>query len=206
MYLRRLENHGAAGLAEWREMWNEEVLPRLRSLRPLAGQGICTEEQPDGTVITALPVPSAPVSADAPAAERDAYDSYFKLTLSVSAVNGEPVHTVTVADGATGGDSFAVVNGYSSYRLPPYTQTVNAETVFYLKYTPAVYGSGGAVVSSATMNIGSVVSSGGSTPELPSGNGAYVQLGRVLWRNGAPRTVQDFTAGVADVRWYVSCY
>ena len=206
MYLRRLSDSGDAGLAEWREMWNEEVLPGLRSLRPLAGRGICTEEQPDGTVINALPAPSAPTAEAAPAAERDAYDSYFKLTLSVSAANGVPVHTVTIADGATGGDSIAVVNGHSSYRLAPYVENVAEDRVFYLKYTPAVYGSGGAVVSSATMNIGSVASSGGSAPELPSGGGVYVQLGRVLWNGGAPRTVQDFTAGVADVRWYVSCY
>ena len=43
---------------------------------------------------------------------------------------------------------------------------------------------------------------------LPAGgtDGAfYTQLGRVLWNDGKPRVVQDFSAGVADVRWYAGC-
>ena len=83
---------------------------------------------------------------------------------------------------------------------------IDEDRLFFLKYTPAVYGSGGAVVSSATMEIGSKNSSGGGL-ELPQGDGGcYVQLGRVLWSSGTPRVIQDFTGGVADVRWYVSCF
>ena len=51
MYLKQLFGSGAAGFAEWRDMWNGEILPYLRSLRPLAGHGIRTEEKADGTVI-----------------------------------------------------------------------------------------------------------------------------------------------------------
>ena len=203
MYLKQLLGSGTAGFAEWRDMWNWEIIPYLRTLRPLAGHGICTEEKADGTMINATTVPG--ITADPGPAAGEPYRSYFKLTLGSVSSGGEIVPTVTVADGATGGSSIAVLNGYSSYRLPPYVETVTEDRLYYLKYTPAVYGSGGAVVSGASMNISSVVSSGGSTPTLPAGSGAYVQLGRVLWSAGTPRVVQDFTAGVADVRWYVSC-
>lgn len=205
MYLKRLFEHGIAGADEWRDLWNREILPHLRSLRPVAGPGVRIEQKAGGTVIAAAPVTGT--GAARPAAERELYDSYFKLKLAASAGSGgATTHTVTVADGATGGDSLAVVNGYRSYRLEPYAETVSGDRLFFLKYTPAVYGSGGAVVSSATMEIGSQAVSGGGM-ELPQGDGAcYVQLGRVLWSAGAPRVVQDFTGGVADVRWYVSCH
>ena len=183
-------------------MWNREILPYLRGLRPLTGRGLYTEQKTGGTTFNLLSVPAA--APPRPAAAEAAYDSYFKLTLSNA--SGGSACTVTVADGATGGNSFAVVNGCSSYVLAPHVENVTGDRLFYLKYTPAVYGSTGAVVSSATMAIGSTVASGGGLT-LPRGDGAcYVQLGRVLWSGGSPRAVQDFTAGVADVRWYVSCY
>ena len=206
MYLKQLLKSGFDGIAEWRDMWNNEILPYLRSLRPLAGHGICTEEKADGTVINATAAPTAAAETET-VVERALYNSHFKLTLDSFSSGGSVTYTVTVADGATGNYSRATVNCYNSYILPPYTETVAEDRLFYLKYTPAVYGSGGAVVSSATMNSGSLVSSGGSALRLPQGDGAcYIQLGRVLWSSGTPQVVQDFTAGVADVRWYVSCW
>ena len=131
-----------------------------------------------------------------------AYSGYF--TLSVAGSTASTI-TVGIADGATGSNSIAVVNGGTTYSLPPYTATVSGETVFCLAYTPAQYNSGGALVSSATMAISSVP---GDT--LPSGgtSGAYyMQLGRVVGSSGAElRVVQDHTAGVAYFNWYQNCW
>ena len=193
MYLKRLDG---GGFSEWRSMWDREILPYLRSLRPVAGPGVRIDRRPGGTLIRVVPS-----SATAPAGAKAAtYDSYFKLTLSAAENGG---HLVTIADGATGGNSVAVVNGYTVYTVPPYTESVSADRLFFLKYTPAVYWNDGSVHTPATLEIGS-----SGTMILPSGgtDGAfYTQLGRVLWNDGKPRVVQDFSAGVADVRWYAGC-
>ena len=128
------------------------------------------------------------------------YESYFTLTWD-SANN-----IVTIADGATGGDSVAVANGWDLYTLAPKSFAItNNYYLFYLKYTPAKYNSAGSLISSASMSIEADASPGG-VPSLPSGDGSfYVQLGRLLWVSGAPKIVQDFTGGVADVRWYIKC-
>ncbi len=199
MQLRRLnESSPLRTVAAWREMWNGEVLPYLRSLAVVAGSGIAVRRHPAGTVVE---VSGAPVSAAAAAPPAAAgYNSYFKLTLS-SATSGEgTVHTVTIADGATGGDSLAVVNGYTLYSISPYTEAVTTDRCFFLKYTPAVYDDSGAVTP-ATLVIGS----GGELPSYLSTGCFYTQLGRVIFTGGVPSVVQDFTAGVADVRWYVKC-
>lgn len=197
MYLQRLFGSGFAGIDEWREMWNDDVLPYLRTLRPIAGPGILIEEKSDGMLIGA--VPGAPAVSPPPASAPE-YSSYFKLTLA----NTSGGAVVTVADGATGSDSIAVVNGGSTYTLPPYSETVSGARVFCLKYTPAQYNSGGAIVSGAQMVISSVEGS-----VLPSGgtSGAYyMQLGRVVGSSGGElRVVQDHTAGVAYFNWYVRC-
>ena len=198
MYLKQLVNGGLAGIAEWRAMWNQSVLPYLRGQRLVAGKGVRVSQRPAGTVIEVVDGYTAAGGATQPQSE--AYDSYFKLTLSGSENDG---HLVTIADGATGGNSVAVVNGYTVYTVPPYTESVSADRLFYLKYTPAVYWNDGSVETPAVLEIGS-----GATMTLPAGgtDGAfYTQLGRVLWNDGKPRVVQDFTAGVADVRWYAGC-
>ena len=192
MYLKQL----SGDFAEWKDMWNDEVLPYLRSLRPVAGPGVRIDRLPNGTVFRAA---REGVRAPANAAGK-AYDSYFKLTLA----DAGGVCSVTVADGATGSDSIAVVNGGSAYSIPPYTAPVSGATVCFLQYNPATYDSGGALVSGATMAISSIA---GST--LPSGgtSGAYyMQLGRVVGSSGGKlRVVQDHTAGVAQFPWFVRC-
>ena len=61
------------------------------------------------------------------------YESYFTLTWD-SANN-----IVTIADGATGGDSVAVANGWDLYTLAPKSFAItNNYYLFYLKYTPAI--------------------------------------------------------------------
>ena len=100
------------------------------------------------------------------------------------------------------------MNGYTVYRLPPYTETGEGARLFYLKYTPATYWNTGAVYTSATLEIASRGPEGSGALVLPDGgtDGAfYFQLGRVLWNNGSPRAIQDHTAGVAEVRWYAKC-
>ena len=197
MYLQRLYGSGLGGVDEWREMWNDEVLPYLHSLRPLAGPGTRIEERSDGTLITAIPNAAAAAS---PAAEAG-YSSYFKLTLADTSSGA----VVTVADGATGSDSIAVVNGGSTYALPPYSEVVSGARVFMLKYTPAQYGSDGAVVSGATMAISSVA--GGTLPSGGTSGAYYYQLGRVVASSGGElRVVQDHTAGVAQFQWFANCF
>lgn len=141
------------------------------------------------------------------AAETPGYSSYFKITVDPPA-SGAAV--VSVFDGGGDSRSYAVVNGGSTYALPPYTETVSGGALYLLKYTPAQYGSGGTVVSAATMVISSLHEAGGSFPALPDGgtSGAYYyQLGRVIWSGGsAPRVVQDHTAGVAQFQWFANCY
>ena len=192
MYLKQL----SYGFSEWKEMWNDEVLPYLRSLCPVAGPGVRIDRLPNGTVFHAV---RGDVRAPAGAAGKP-YDSYFKLTLAKIADDG---YLVTVADGATGGDSVAVVNGYTVYTVPPYTESVSADRLFYLKYVPAVYWNDGSVHTPATLEIES-----SDTMILPAGgtSGAfYTQLGRVLWNDGAPKAVQDFNAGVAQLLWFAQC-
>ena len=138
----------------------------------------------------------------------DGYNGYFKITVSPP-VSGAAV--VTIADGATGSNSIAVVNGGSAYSLPPYSETVSGGALYLLKYTPAQFGSGGAVVSGATMVVSSIHQSGGSLPALPDGgtSGAYYyQLGRVIWSGGttSPEAVQDHTTGVVQFNWFANCY
>lgn len=202
MFFKRLSLAGIPGVEEWRNMWNDEIVPHLKSLQPVAGPGIMIDRHPNGTVIRAVPAPGV-AAASPPAGE--SYSSYFKLTLAASDENGVTVHRVTIADGATGGNSVAVVNGYSTYTVPPYTETVSGDRLFFLKYRPAVYGPYGAVVTPATLTIDSIGADGAGALVLPDGgtdNAFYTQLGRVLWHDGSPETVQDFTAGTADVRWY----
>ena len=204
MFLRRL-NHGGR---EWRDMWNDEVLPYLRSLRPVAGPGLAIDRLPAGTVIRAVSAPAA--AAKSPSPSGDFYRSYFKLSLSSATADNVTTCTVTIADGATGGNSYAVVNGYTTYTLAPYTEAVTGDRLFFLKYTPAQYNASGSQIAAPTLVIASLGAAEGSSdfPSLPSGgtDGAYyMQLGRLLWNNGAPRVVQDFTGGVAEFRWYVKC-
>ena len=182
----------------WRSMWNEEVLPYLRSLHLTAGDGLRIDRRPAGTWIRALPGAAAGGSGAAAG-----YSSYFKL----SGARTSGGYTVTVADGATGGASTAVVNGGTTYSIAPYTETVNGDRLFFLKYTPAQY-TGGAETTPAALAIASLGPANGRFPLLPSGgtDGAYyMQLGRCLWNGGSPRIVQDFTAGVAEFNWYVNC-
>lgn len=54
MYLKQLFNAGFAGVTEWRTLWNQTVLPYLRSQRIIAGHGIRTRQMPAGTVIEAV--------------------------------------------------------------------------------------------------------------------------------------------------------
>ena len=133
------------------------------------------------------------------------YNSYFKLTLSTG-----DTPAITIADGATGSNSIAVVNGYTTYSIAPYTDPARTgrNALYFLMYTPVQYDSSGQPTSSgATLVISSLYATG-SSPSLPSGgtSGAYYyQLGRLLWSNGAAQVVQDHTAGVAEFRWYVKC-
>ena len=185
-------------------MWNDEVLPYLRSLRPVAGPGLAIDHLPAGTVIRAVSAPAA--AAQSSASNDDFYHSYFKLALE----NENGVFRVKIADGATGGNSYAVVNGYTAYTVAPYAETVTGDRLFFLKYTPAQYGSSGSQTAVPTLVIASLGPAEGSSgfPSLPSGgtDGAfYMQLGRLLWNSGAPKVVQDFTGGVAEFRWYVKC-
>ena len=205
MYLQQLYGSGLDGIDEWREMWNDEVLPYLRSLRPLAGPGTRAEQRSDGTLIRAVPAPSA--AAVPPV---DDYDSYFKLTLKRSGANNATTYTVRIADGATDGASLATVNSYRGYVVNPYEEvlTVGDDRLFFLDYTPAEYADY-RLVRAATLEIDSVGRDENDELVLPDGsqdNHCYMQLGRVLWKGGAPETVQDFKNGVADMRWYVRCF
>lgn len=200
MFLRRLNTGGR----EWRDMWNDEVLPYLLSLRPVAGPGLAIDRLPSGTVIRAVAVPAAAAQSTSPGG--DVYRSYFKLSLE----NGNGLFRVRIADGATGGNSYAVVNGYSTYAVAPYTETVAGDRLFFLKYTPAQYDASGAETAVPTLVIASLgpTEGDGAFPVLPSGGAGgayYMQLGRLLWNSGAPKVVQDFTGGVAEFRWYVKC-
>ena len=196
MYLKPLLNSGMAGFAEWREMWNDEVLPYLSGLRPVGGPGMRIDRGNGGTVFRTAP---STVPAAAPAAG-DGYSSYFKLTLADTSSGA----VVTVADGATGSNSIAVVNGGSTYSLPPYTETVAGARVFLLKYTPAQYNSNGGIASSATMVISSVA--GGTLPSGGTSGAFYYQLGRTVGSGAELRVVQDHTAGVAQFQWFANCF
>ena len=190
--------HYLASGGDWRSMWNEEVLPYLRSLQLTAGDGLRLDRRPAGTWIRALPGAGARGKGAGAG-----YSGYFKLSCAATAGGC----AVTIADGATGGASTAVVNGGTVYQIAPYTETVTGDRLFFLKYTPARY-AGGAESTPASLVIASLGPANGAFPVLPSGGtgGAYyMQLGRCLWNNGSPRIVQDFTAGVAEFNWYVNC-
>ena len=51
MYLKQIVNGGIAGIAEWRRMWNQDVLPYLRGARLIAGRGVRINRLPTGTVV-----------------------------------------------------------------------------------------------------------------------------------------------------------
>jgi len=186
---------------EWAAMWNRDVLPYLRSLRPVAGHGVRLDRMAAGTVIRVLPAAPGRVGGNGGPAE---YSGYFKLTLA----NTGGGYAVTIADGATGGDSTAVVNGGRVWSVAPYTEAVAGDRLFFLKFTPPEYDQYGVVTVPESLVIASLGPSGGVFPVLPDGgtDGAYyMQLGRLLWNSGAPRVVQDHTAGVAEFNWFVRC-
>ena len=192
--------------AEWKEMWNYDILPYLHDLRPVAGPGVRINHMPTGYIISLKNQDGGIVRSVSD--EAGSYNGNFKITLS-EPVSGAAV--VTIADGATGSNSTATVNGGSSYSLPPYSETISGGALYLLKYTPAQYGSGGAVVSSATMVVSSIHQSGAAFPTLPDGgtSGAfYYQIGRVIWSGGTtlPKVAQDHTAGAAQFGWFANCY
>lgn len=132
------------------------------------------------------------------------YSGYFTLSIA----SGSAGYAVTIADGATGGASTAVVNGGRVWSVAPYTEAVAGDRLFFLKFTPPEYDQYGAVTVPESLVIASLGPSGGVFPVLPDGgaDGAYyMQLGRLLWNSGAPRVVQDHTAGVAEFNWFVRC-
>ena len=51
MFLNRLFSSDFGGITEWKEMWNDEVLPYLRSERLVAGPGGRIDRRPAGTLI-----------------------------------------------------------------------------------------------------------------------------------------------------------
>ena len=51
MFLRYLLSGDFGGIAEWRKMWNDEVLPYLRAERLVAGPGVRLDRRPAGTLI-----------------------------------------------------------------------------------------------------------------------------------------------------------
>ena len=196
MYLEQLSK--SEDFAAWRKEWNDRVLPFLDSLRPVAGPGIRIDRKDNGSLFRAVPVASRPGGTGG-----NSYNSYFKLSLAL-----EDGIEVTIADGATGQTSLARVNGYTSYQMPPYTETVTADRLFYLKYTPARYGTGGGLISAAAMEYGSVGRDEYDRlilPESGADGAVYFQLGRVVFSGGAPSVIQDHTSGVADIRWYMNC-
>lgn len=201
MFLKRLVHGGFAALSEWRDLWNGEVLDYLRGLQIVPGSGIRVRRLPSGTVIEAEPVAS--VGSAPPPLSAGEYNSYFKLALTAATENGATTYSVTIADGATAGNSTAVVNGYTTYSIAPYTEVVTASRLFYLKYTPATYTSSGAVSVAATLIIES--SDNLVLPAYGTNGSFYTQIGRVVFADGQPAVFQDFTAGVADIRWYAVC-
>lgn len=202
MILKALNNS-----AEWRSMWNNDVLPYLRRLRPVAGHGIRIDYLATGCVISVTN--RGEEGAHSAPADDGSYNSYFKLSLSSTTANDTTTWTARIADGATDGKNIAVVNGYNVYQIDPYTEAISADRLFYAIYTPATYTNQGAVDTPASMSIGSVGATGGNSLSLPTmtQNGpCYYQIGRVLFSGGVPKIQQDFTGGVLDARWYVSCY
>lgn len=204
--LKQIVSSGFDAIGEWRRMWNDEVLPLLRSQRLVAGPGVRIDRRPFGTTIRVEAGAAAVTAAYIPAAP-DPYNSYFKITMAAA---GSSSYRVTVADGATGSNSYAVVNGGSTYTLPPYSETITSGALYLLKYTPAQYNSSGTVVSGATMVLSSIHQSGGVFPVLPSGGteGAYYyQIGRVIWSSGSAPTqvAQDHTTGVVYFQWFINC-
>ncbi|MBQ6353095.1 MAG: hypothetical protein IJJ28_07500, partial [Lentisphaeria bacterium] len=94
------------------------------------------------------------------------------------------------------------------WSVAPYTEAVAGDRLFFLKFTPPEYDQYGVVTVPESLVIASLGPSGGVFPVLPDGgtDGAYyMQLGRLLWNSGAPRVVQDHTAGVAEFNWFVRC-
>ena len=180
------------------QTWNQLIECLVYAMAHPRGDGV--------TVLnTAADLLSADVRGAAPGGGGTAeYAGYFKLSLA----NTDGAYTVTIADGATGGNSTAVVNGGTTYSIAPYSEVVTGDRLFFLKYTPAQYDQYGAVSAPATLVIASLGPAGGVFPVLPSGgtDGAYyMQLGRCLWNAGTPTVVQDHTAGVAEFNWFVNC-
>ena len=51
MFLKRLISNDSGGFAEWKNMWNDEVLPYLHSAQLVAGPGLRIDRRPAGTLI-----------------------------------------------------------------------------------------------------------------------------------------------------------
>lgn len=184
------------GMKEWRDLWNNDIAPFLRSQHVIPGPGMYAERVGGGTLLNTDAATAAVVDHD------PGYDSYFKLTLSIPEGDENSGYRITIADGATGSSSIAVVNGMTTYQVPPYSETVTGDRLFYLRYDPPVYDGGGSLTSGAQLAIGSTDR---EYQPAYSGGAFYTQLGRVIFSDGVPSVVQDFTAGVADVRWYMPC-
>ena len=54
MSLNRLFSDDSGGIAEWKNMWNDEVLPYLHSARLVAGPGLRIDRRPAGTLIRVI--------------------------------------------------------------------------------------------------------------------------------------------------------
>lgn len=197
MLLRRLSPFDGAD--KWREMWNNEVIPYIQTMRLIAGRGIRLNHLPAGTVIETLPhAGKAPLNA----APIEGYNSYFKISVSGDTESG---YTATISDGATGGNSIAVVNGYTVYQVEPYSEVISQSRLFFLKFTPpGYYFQSGTQYKEAVLEIGSQ-SIDEVLPDASQEGCFYTQIGRVIFNNGTPVVVQDYTAGVADIRWYAAC-
>ena len=55
MSLEHLTSGDLGGFAEWKRMWNDEVLPYLHSERLVAGPGVRIDRRPAGTLIRVIP-------------------------------------------------------------------------------------------------------------------------------------------------------
>ena len=115
MYLRRIVGNGLAAVAEWRRMWNDEVLPYLRSQRPVAGPGVKIDQRPAGTMITA-----AGVGGSAPAAA----GAVRLAVVTTSPTGGVGVGTVQLAT-VTASGGIVVSSGASISVTMPYLDGLN---------------------------------------------------------------------------------
>ena len=55
MSLKHLTSGDPGSFAEWKRMWNDEVLPYLYSAQLVAGPGVRIDRRPAGTLIRAVP-------------------------------------------------------------------------------------------------------------------------------------------------------